>query len=89
MSARAERVVFGMAAGVKDGGVHSGMHGHLCVECQRRRALFRYRGVVKADDDHTMCFQCYRALKNRVRNVNAWRTVGVNVQRTGKKKEMQ
>ena len=40
---------------------------HRCVECRRRRSLFRYRGVVKADSDHTLCFQCYRGLRDRLR----------------------
>ena len=40
---------------------------HVCVSCQQRRALFRYRGVVKADADHTLCFQCFRALRDSVR----------------------
>ena len=44
----------------------------LCVMCRARRPLFRYRGVVKADADHTLCFQCYRALKNSVRIVRPW-----------------
>ena len=40
---------------------------HLCLECSERRARFRFRGVVKADPDHTLCFQCYRALRNSLR----------------------
>jgi len=39
----------------------------LCLSCGERRALFFYRGVVKADRDHTLCFECYRAEVNRVR----------------------
>ena len=39
----------------------------LCLGCSRRRPLFRYRQVVKADPDHTLCFQCYRALQQRLR----------------------
>jgi hypothetical protein len=41
---------------------------HVCVSCRERRALFLYRGVVKADEDHTLCFRCYRRLRDRVRN---------------------
>jgi hypothetical protein len=41
---------------------------HTCVRCFERRARFRYRRVVKADDDHSLCFQCYRALRNRLRS---------------------
>jgi hypothetical protein len=40
---------------------------HVCVSCRERRSLFRYRGVVRADRDHTLCFQCYRALRDSVR----------------------
>lgn len=31
----------------------------LGLACARRRPRFRYRGVVKTDADHTLCFQCY------------------------------
>ena len=40
---------------------------HLCVVCRQRRAVFRYRGVVKADATHTLCFQCYRSLRDTMR----------------------
>jgi hypothetical protein len=39
----------------------------LCLACGERRPLFYYRGVVKADRDHTLCFECYRAEVNRLR----------------------
>ena len=39
----------------------------LCVACGERRPLFFYRGVVKADRDHNLCFECYRAEINRLR----------------------
>ncbi len=39
----------------------------LCLACGERRPLFSYRGVVKADRDHTLCFECYRAEVNRLR----------------------
>ena len=39
----------------------------LCLGCGLRRPLFRYRQVVKADPDHTLCFQCYRALQQCLR----------------------
>ena len=29
----------------------------LCAACQERKARFRYRGEVRADRDHTLCFQ--------------------------------
>jgi hypothetical protein len=32
----------------------------LCQSCRRRKARFAYRGRVKADPDHTLCFECYR-----------------------------
>ena len=39
----------------------------LCLSCGERRALFFYRGVVRADRDHNLCFACYRAEVNRLR----------------------
>lgn len=39
----------------------------LCVKCRARKARFKYRGDVRADRDHTLCFECYRAELNRVR----------------------
>jgi hypothetical protein len=41
--------------------------GRLCLGCGERRARFQYRGVVKADHDHTLCFECFRAERNRLR----------------------
>jgi hypothetical protein len=41
--------------------------GRLCLACGERRPLFSYRGVVKADRDHNLCFECYRAEVNRLR----------------------
>ena len=41
---------------------------HTCLTCRERRARFRFRGVVRADDDHTLCFACFRALRNRLRS---------------------
>ena len=40
---------------------------HICRACQEHPARFRYRGVVKADRDHTLCFRCFRAETNRQR----------------------
>lgn len=39
----------------------------LCQSCRDRRARFRYRGVVKADRDHTLCFECFRSERERRR----------------------
>ena len=39
----------------------------LCAACRERKARFRYRGEVRADRDHTLCFECYRAEINRLR----------------------
>ena len=39
----------------------------LCAACQERKAKFRYRREVRADRDHTLCFECYRAEINRTR----------------------
>ncbi len=40
---------------------------HICRECESRRALFRYHGIVKWDRYHTLCFQCYRRHMDRLR----------------------
>jgi len=40
---------------------------HQCVECHARRSLYRYRGFVKADANHRLCFRCYRALRDSMR----------------------
>jgi len=32
---------------------------HLCLQCRERKARFRCRGAVRADRDHTLCFECY------------------------------
>ncbi len=39
----------------------------LCASCQQRKARFRYRGEVRADRDHTLCFECHRSEVNRAR----------------------
>jgi hypothetical protein len=48
---------------------HSRHAQHLCVACGSRPARFQYRGVVKADRDHTLCFRCYRSAVDSIRNV--------------------
>lgn len=35
---------------------------HLCLQCQKHRALFRYKGKVKRDKEHTLCFRCFQSL---------------------------
>jgi hypothetical protein len=40
---------------------------HVCMSCRARRSLFRYGGGIRADRDHTLCFQCYRALRDTMR----------------------
>jgi hypothetical protein len=42
-------------------------HRKSCQSCQTRKARFRYRGVVRADRDHTLCFECFRAERDRRR----------------------
>jgi hypothetical protein len=44
---------------------------YVCRECESRRALFRYRGIVKWDRYHTLCFQCYRKHVDRMRTTTA------------------
>ena len=38
-----------------------------CHCCQERKARFQYRGAVRADRDHTLCFECYRSQRDRRR----------------------
>jgi hypothetical protein len=42
-------------------------HRKTCHSCQARKARFRFRGAVRADRDHTLCFECYRAERDRRR----------------------
>jgi hypothetical protein len=39
----------------------------LCQACRDRKARFRFRGEVRADRDHTLCFECFRSQRDRVR----------------------
>lgn len=39
----------------------------LCVLCETRPALFKYRGKVKRDKHHNVCLQCFRSLDDRNR----------------------
>lgn len=41
----------------------------VCASCRERKARFRYRGEVRADRHHTLCFRCYRAARNRLRSL--------------------
>ncbi len=36
-----------------------------CHVCRDRKARFRFRGEVRADRDHVLCFACFRAERNR------------------------
>ena len=38
-----------------------------CISCGARKARFRYRGDVKSDRDHSLCFECFRAERDRLR----------------------
>ena len=38
-----------------------------CQSCRQRKARFQYRGAVRADRDHTLCFECYRSERDRRR----------------------
>ena len=40
---------------------------HTCRGCAVRPARFRYRGSVRADRDHELCFRCFRAVLERLR----------------------
>ena len=37
----------------------------LCESCRARKARFRFRGVVRADKNHTLCFECFRSERDR------------------------
>ena len=39
----------------------------VCPICQDRKARFRYRGDVRADRDHVLCFECHRSERDRRR----------------------
>jgi hypothetical protein len=39
----------------------------LCETCRKRKARFRFRGAVKANKDHTLCFECFRSARDRRR----------------------
>ena len=39
----------------------------MCQRCRDRKARFQYRGYVRADRDHTLCFECYRSERERQR----------------------
>jgi hypothetical protein len=38
-----------------------------CASCRERKARFQYGGTVRADRDHTLCFACFRAERERRR----------------------
>jgi hypothetical protein len=46
-----------------------------CQACRARQARFCHRGVIRADRDHTLCFECFRAERERQR---ARRLVGAD-----------
>ena len=46
---------------------HSKISRRACQACQERKARFQYRGKVRADRDHVLCFECYRAERQRAR----------------------
>ena len=39
----------------------------VCQSCHERKARFFYAGRVRADRDHTVCFECFRAERDRQR----------------------
>ena len=46
---------------------HSKEARRLCQRCQDRKAKFQYRGQVRSDRDHTLCFECFRSQRNHHR----------------------
>ena len=55
----------------------------LCVECREQPARFKYRGRVRADRDHTLCFRCFRAERDRQRAVRDFRSRDFRVKAEG------
>ena len=48
--------------------VHLSRRSRKCCEsCRKRKARFQHRGVVRADRHHTLCFECFRAQRDRRR----------------------
>jgi hypothetical protein len=46
---------------------HSKNTAKTCESCRARKARFQFRGSVRADRDHTLCFACFRAERERRR----------------------
>ena len=69
MSERSARHVHAHAVAEGLRGLPARASRHLCQNCRERRARFRYRGAIKTDPDHTLCFECYRALHNSLREM--------------------
>ena len=42
----------------------------LCAACQERKAKFRYRRAVRADRDHTLCFEWRPIDERRMRSIS-------------------
>jgi hypothetical protein len=56
---------------------------HACRQCGRRHARFAYRGVVKWDRSHELCFRCFRSLVDaqkarRLVRAGAWASCGTS-----------
>ena len=49
---------------------HAREQRRLCERCRDRKAKFQYRGTVRSDRDHTLCFQCFRAQREHNRAVS-------------------
>lgn len=63
----AEQLDFGGPEAFRRPGRRPSRRKRECEACRSRRARFRHRGVVKADASHTLCFQCYKAERDRLR----------------------
>jgi hypothetical protein len=37
----------------------------LCETCRQRKANYRFRGRVRADRQHILCFACFRSMRDR------------------------
>jgi hypothetical protein len=55
----------------------------VCAACQERKARFRYRGEVRADRDHTLCFECYRGEVTQLTSTVSWNECASSRRRVG------
>lgn len=62
------------------GDAKQGQPKHTCQRCRDRRALFQHAGRVRADRDHTLCFECFRSERERQRAIQLAAAAGAATQ---------